>query len=318
MNELLEITTTRNNPHVDPSMGMWEWQIPVYLFLGGMVAGMMIIAGYFLFTGRHKEKNCSCFFIPIVSFVLLSLGMFALFLDLAHKLYVWRLYTTIQFSSPMSWGAWILILVYPALIANILIKPAKWMTNRIPILTEYSKKINEHPFLVKNIGIANMILGMMLGAYTGVLLSTLGSRPLWNTSLLWVLFLVSGLSAAAAFVHLFAKNKYESELLAKADNGFLVIELFVFVMIFLGLLSSARPHIEAAHLLLSGAYAPVFWVFVIGIGIIVPLIIQLLAVNHKVSHTAIAPILVIVGGLILRFVIVSAGQFSHWFNAHLH
>ena len=318
MNELLELTTTRNNPHVDPSMAMWEWQIPVYLFLGGMVAGMMIIAGYFLFSGRHKESNCSCFFIPIVSVVLLSLGMFALFLDLAHKLYVWRLYTTFQFTSPMSWGAWILILVYPALIANILIKPAKWMTDRIPILNEYSKKMNEHPFLVKNIGIANMILGMMLGAYTGVLLSTLGSRPLWNTSLLWVLFLVSGLSAAAAFVHLFAKNKYESELLAKADNGFLIIELFIFVMIFLGLLSSARPHIEAAHLLLSGAYAPVFWVFVIGIGIIVPLIIQLLAVNHKVSHTAIAPILVIVGGLILRFVIVSAGQYSHWFNAHLH
>ena len=318
MNELLELTTTRNNPHVDPSMAMWEWQIPVYLFLGGMVAGMMIIAGYFLFSGRHKESNCSCFFIPIVSVVLLSLGMFALFLDLAHKLYVWRLYTTFQFTSPMSWGAWILILVYPALIANILIKPAKWMTDRISKLNEYSKKINDHPFLVKNIGIANMILGMMLGAYTGVLLSTMGSRPLWNTSLLWVLFLVSGLSAAAAFVHLFAKNKYESELLAKADNGFLIIELFVFVMIFLGLLSSARPHIEAAHLLLSGAYAPVFWVFVIGIGIIVPLIIQLLAVNHKVSHTAIAPILVIVGGLILRFVIVSAGQFSHWFNAHLH
>ena len=318
MNELLELTTTRNNQHVDPSMAMWEWQIPVYLFLGGMVAGMMIIAGYFLFSGRHKESNCSCFFIPIVSVVLLSLGMFALFLDLAHKLYVWRLYTTFQFTSPMSWGAWILILVYPALIANILIKPAKWMTDRIPKLNEYSKKINDHPFLVKNIGIANMILGMMLGAYTGVLLSTMGSRPLWNTSLLWVLFLVSGLSAAAAFVHLFAKNKYESELLAKADNGFLIIELFVFVMIFLGLLSSARPHIEAAHLLLSGDYAPVFWVFVIGIGIIVPLIIQLLAVNHKVSHTAIAPILVIVGGLILRFVIVSAGQFSHWFNAHLH
>jgi protein NrfD len=318
MNELLELTTTRNNPHVDPTMAMWEWQIPVYLFLGGMVAGMMIIAGYFLFIGRHKESNCSCFFIPIVSVVLLSLGMFALFLDLAHKLYVWRLYTTFQFSSPMSWGAWILILVYPALIANILIRPAKWMTDKLPKLSEYSKKINEHPFLVKNIGITNMILGMMLGAYTGVLLSTMGSRPLWNTSLLWVLFLVSGLSAAAAFVHLFAKNKYESELLAKADNGFLVIELFVFVMIFLGLLSSARPHIEAAHLLLSGAYAPVFWVFVIGIGIIVPLIIQLLAVNHKVSHTAIAPILVIVGGLILRFVIVSAGQYSHWFNAHLH
>ena len=149
-------------------------------------------------------------------------------------------------------------------------------------------------------------------------LSTMGSRPLWNTSLLWVLFLVSGLSAAAAFVHLFAKNKYESELLAKADNGFLAIELFVFVMMFLGLMSSAKPHIEAAQLLLNGAYAPVFWVFVIGLGIIVPLIIQLLAVNHKIKHTTLAPIMVIVGGLILRFVIVSAGQYSHWFNAHFH
>lgn len=318
MNELLELTTTRNNPHIDPSMAMWEWQIPVYLFLGGIVAGMMIISGYFLFSGRNKESNCSCLFIPIVSIVLLSLGMFALFLDLSHKLYVWRLYTTFQFKSPMSWGAWILILVYPAIIANLLIHPASWITDRAPKLLEYSIKIKSHPFLVKNIGILNMILGLMLGAYTGVLLSSMGSRPLWNTSLLWVLFLVSGLSAAAAFVHLFAKNKYESELLAKADNGFLIIELFIFVMMFLGFLSSAKPHIEAAQLLLNGAYAPVFWVFVIGLGIIIPLIIQLLAVNHKIKHTVIAPIMVIVGGLILRFVIVSAGQYSHWFNAHFH
>ena len=41
--EIVELTTTRHNPHVDPVMAMWEWQIPVYLFLGGMVAGMMII-----------------------------------------------------------------------------------------------------------------------------------------------------------------------------------------------------------------------------------------------------------------------------------
>jgi formate-dependent nitrite reductase membrane component NrfD len=160
-----------------------------------------------------------------------------------------------------------------------------------------------------------MILGMMLGAYTGVLLSSMGSRPLWNTSLLWVLFLVSGLSAAAAFVHLIAKNKAESELLAKADNGFLVVELFIFVMLFLGLMSSARPHIEAAQLLLTGSYAPAFWVFVIGLGIVIPLGLQLLAVNHKITH-AIAPIMVIIGGLILRFIIVSAGQYMHWFNAH--
>jgi formate-dependent nitrite reductase membrane component NrfD len=47
-------------------------------------------------------------------------------------------------------------------------------------------------------------------------------------------------------------------------------------------------------------------------GILLPLTIQLLAVNHKVKHTPVAPLLVITGGLALRFVIVYAGQFSHW------
>jgi formate-dependent nitrite reductase membrane component NrfD len=78
------------------------------------------------------------------------------------------------------------------------------------------------------------------------------------------------------------------------------------------MVSSTQAHRHAAGLLLTGPYAPVFWVFVILLGIIIPLIIQLLAVNHKVKHTAIAPILVIAGGLALRFVIVYAGQASHW------
>jgi formate-dependent nitrite reductase membrane component NrfD len=31
-----------------------------------------------------------------------------------------------------------------------------------------------------------------------------------------------------------------------------------------------------------------------------------------VAHTIVAPMLVLAGGLLLRFVVVSAGQFSHW------
>jgi len=112
---------------------------------------------------------------------------------------------------------------------------------------------------------------------------------------------------------LIAKNRYERELLAKADNGFLVIELFVIAMMLIGLVTSSKSHMAAAQLLLSGPFAASFWVFVILIGIVIPLFIQLLAVNHKIRHTPFAPILVILGGLILRFVIVSAGQYSHWF-----
>ena len=77
--------------------------------------------------------------------------------------------------------------------------------------------------LVKWIGVLNMLLGGLLGVYTGILLSALGARPLWNSALLGPLFLVSGLSTAAALVHMIAGDRSERELLAKADNGFLVL-----------------------------------------------------------------------------------------------
>ena len=57
---------------------------------------------------------------------------------------------------------------------------------------------------------------------------------------------------------------------------------------------------------------PSFLVFVVGLGIVIPLIIQSLAVNHRIRHTPVAPIMVIAGGFILRLVIVYAGQASHW------
>ncbi len=308
-----EITITRNNHLIDPSLHVWGWEIPVYLFLGGMVAGMMLISGYFLFKGRHKEENCSCYYLPYMSVVLLSIGMFALFLDLEHKLFVWRLYTTFQITSAMSWGSWILVLVYPILMANILLRPPKLLTDKFPVITNWQKQLLDKPLWIKNLGVLTMFFGAGIGLYTGVLLSSLGARPLWSSSILWLLFLVSGLSGAAAFVHVIAKNVYERELLAKADNAFLIIELFVIALFIIGLKTATEVQASAADLLLTGEFATFFWVFIIFLGILIPLIIQLLAVNHKIHHTPIAPLMVIIGGLILRFIIVSAGQYSHWF-----
>jgi formate-dependent nitrite reductase membrane component NrfD len=310
---MVELTTTRANEMIDPVMHVWRWEIPVYLFLGGMVAGMMVISGYFLFSGRYKNTNCSCHILPGLGIILLSLGMFALFLDLEHKLYFWRLYTTFEVKSPMSWGAWILILVYPALLANFVLRVPPFVRSRYPRLAELSDRLVARRAWVQWIGAANMLFGGLLGVYTGILLSALGARPLWNSALLGPLFLVSGLSAAAAFVHEIAREREERELLAKADNGFLITELVFIVLFLIGLVTATEVHADAAWLLLGGPYTAAFWVFVVGLGIVVPLFIQLLAVNHRIQHQPLAPILVIAGGLVLRFVIVNAGQLSRWY-----
>lgn len=309
---MLELTTTRMNHLVDPSVHVWAWQIPVYLFLGGLVAGMMAISGWFLFRDRHRRADSVAFLLPSLALVLLSLGMGALFLDLEHKPYFWRLYTTFEIASPMSWGAWILLAVYPALVAALLLRLPGVVRHRVPVLGAWADVLARWAPAERVVAGANLALGGALGIYTGILLSSLGARPLWSSALLGPLFLVSGLSSAAALVHMVARARDESEFLARADNRLLLAELVLIVLFLIGLATSTRVHAQAASLLMGGPYTALFWVGVVGLGIVIPLFVQTLAVAHRVRHTPVAPLLVLGGGLLLRFVVVYAGQFSHW------
>ena len=310
---MLELVTTRHNPMVDPSLHVWGWEIPVYLFLGGWVAGSMILSGYLVRQGRQPGDGCVCHVLPWLSLVLLSLGMGALFLDLEHKLYVWRMYLTLQPASPMSWGGWILILVYPVLLLGALASVPPDLLSRWPTVAALAARLRS-PVAAARLGTVSIVAGAALGIYTGILLSSLGARPLWASAALGPLFLVSGLSTGAAFAHLIARNPDEQAALLRADNVFLVVELALIALILIGLLTASAVHAHAASLVLGGPYTAVFWVVVVGLGILLPLTIQTLMASHRIPHAVIAPLLVIGGGLALRFVIVSAGQYSHWIS----
>jgi len=332
---------------IDPALHVWGWEIPVYLFLGGLVAGLMILSGFHIVRtqwDRHEDRG-HYVTAPILSLILLSLGMGTLFLDLEHKLYVWRLYLTFEVASPMSWGSWILLGVYPALIGSALITLPDAMprvARFVPFLVNVSDWL-KRPGMLKTIGFSNVILGVLLGIYTGILLSALGARPLWSSALLGPLFLFSGLSTGAATLHVLSHlsrhgssddeftdavmsalvhwlrppgdSEDASHKLAQADNSFLTVELFILVLYLIGLLSSSEVHLRAAQLLLTGPYAAVFWVFVIGMGILLPLVLQFLQAQQRIRHTIVPALLVLFGGLLLRFVMVSAGQSSHWLQA---
>jgi len=308
---MLELISTRANPMIDPAMHVWGWEIPVYLFLGGWVAGSMVLSGYLMRRDRKPGESCVCDVLPWISLVLISLGMGALFLDLEHKLYVWRMYLTIQPASPMSWGGWILILVYPVLALAALLSVPADMLDRWPGIAGLAQRLRT-PAARKALGMASILLGVGLGIYTGILLSSLGARPLWASAALGPLFLVSGLSTGAAFAHMIARNAGEQSLLLRADNVFLAVELALIALFLIGLSTSTEVHAQAAGLLLGGPYTAPFWVLVVGMGIVLPLTIQLLMSSHRIGHTIVAPLLVMAGGLALRFVIVSAGQYSHW------
>ena len=136
---MTELISTAKSPWVDPHLHVWGWEIPVYLFLGGWTAGIMVLCGWALWKGRRDERPHATFSLAssglfMLAFVAISLGMVALFLDLEHKLYTWRLYLTFEPASPMSWGAWILLLVYPVLFLGILLDPPQTLRERLPRL----------------------------------------------------------------------------------------------------------------------------------------------------------------------------------------
>ncbi len=312
-----EFVATAHSPATDPHLHIWGSEIPVYLFLGGFTAGIMVLSGWALWKGRSNRRSHTSFALASSGLLLLglaaiSLGMLALFLDLGHKPYVWRLYLTMKPWSPMSWGAWILLIVYPVLGAGVLLDPPKPLLRRIPALRPLVAWMSDTPMVRRAVGLASIVTGVALGLYTGVLLSALGARPLWSSALLGPLFLVSGLSTAAAFAHWASPEPEERVRMAWLDSLFLTVELGLIGLLLFGLLTSTEVHAEAARLLLGGPYTAVFWVGVVFMGILLPLAIQSLAVTHRITHTPIAPVLVMIGGLTLRFVVVSVGQLSHW------
>lgn len=343
---MIEFTTSRHNHGIDPTLHLWGWEIPVYLFLGGLVAGLMMLSGYHILRAQWDRDRAHGHYVtaPILSLVLLSAGMLTLFLDLEHKLYVWRLYLTFEIGSPMSWGSWILLLVYPALIASTLLTlpdSLPRLIRLVPPLGQLANVFANRPGLVHLTGFANLILGAMLGVYTGVLLSALGARPLWNSALLGPLFLFSGLSTGAATLHLLAHlgprakrddgsfgDALTSALvhwlrppeahtdgdrkLAQADNSFLTIEFALLALFLGGLMTSTAAHQNGARLLLNGPWAASFWVFVVGSGILIPLFLQFLQAQRRIQATVVPALLVICGGLALRVILVAAGQASHW------
>jgi protein NrfD len=103
MKEELIVSGTMNYK-VDPTLHIWGWEIPLYLFLGGLAAGVLFFAALYYLRGKEKEYQAAVKWVPMLTPFLLVIGLIALFYDLNHKLYFWRLYTSINLQSPMSWG----------------------------------------------------------------------------------------------------------------------------------------------------------------------------------------------------------------------
>lgn len=250
--------------------------------------------------------------LPLAAPILLAIGLLALLLDLSHVWYAWQLFTNIRWESPMSWGAWTLLVITPL----SAVWAAGWLPDLFPrwdwkfaIIKEFFEWFAKQRKWVAGLLI---LLSIILGMYTGILLSAFNARPFWNTAIMGPLFLTSGLSAGAASTVLFSRSHRERAIFARIDLALIGIELFLIIHLFMGFLAGTQVHIEAAGLFLGGPYTTGFWIFVVGLGLVIPAFLEILEIFKAKIPAAIPALLVIIGGLLLRFIVVDAGQASRW------
>ena len=307
-----EITSTRHNHLIDPTMHVWGWEIPLYLFLGGMVAGIMIFTGVRLLRGKEEKTSTALSLLPWTAPLAISLGMFFLWLDLEHPFNAWRFYMAFKLTSPMSWGAWILLGIYPVSVLLAWVTtpdPWKaWARERVGGVS-WARRIDswahERTPLLASL---NIVMGAALGVYTGVLLGTMAARPLWSSALLGPLFLVSGLSTGAAFMLLFGLTERERRFLSRADMGLIAAELAIMALWIIGLATAGSPSQGAVAMIFGGPYTTAFWTLVVALGLLAPLLGEWLELKHGAVPGKGTAILVLLGGFALRWILVFAGQ----------
>jgi protein NrfD len=304
--------TGREIPHIDPYLEIWHWPIGLYLFLGGLAAGLLFFASLYTILGRENELPTAVKWASFIAPFALVIGLVALFVDLKHQLYFWRLYTTIRLESPMSWGAWTLLAITPL----SFIWAASYLREAVPSWDWRFEWLRRFEAWVQSnrpkLAWVMIILSVILGIYTGILLSAFNARPLWNTSLLGPLFLVSGLSTGAATIMWMSKDEKEQALFRRIDLLLIAIELFFIVHLFMGFLAGSQVKIEAASLFLGGQFTASFWAFVVVIGLVFPAALEILEIRGKKIPVAIPAILILLGGLLFRLIMVEAGQVTRF------
>ncbi|MBW8075184.1 NrfD/PsrC family molybdoenzyme membrane anchor subunit [Metallibacterium scheffleri] len=306
------------NPRVEPVMQIWGWQIATYLFLGGVTAGLMVFSAWAVLGRRNAPF--AAYRAPLVGLVVLALGMTTLFADLDRKINVWRFYTTLHVTSVMSWGSWILLLVFPALILFMLgglqqgFAPLARLARALPLVGGLlGWLIAQCERWRAWLAAANLVLGIGLGIYTGVLLSGFNARPFWHSALLGPLFLVSGLSTGAAMMILGAREAEERHLFGRIDLLLIVVELALLGLLLADMLNGNALQRDAVRHLLGGAQTGVFWIGFIAAGLVLPLLLEAAGWRRPLlGGGMLAAVLVLGGGYLLRDIVVQTGQQTSW------
>ncbi len=293
-----EISVIYNVWH-EPPLGV---AIALYFYMTGLSAGSFILSTLAYGFGVQRYKPLGKVGVVLAT-VLLVLAPVNLIIDLGRPARFWHLFPYLNLASPVTWGSFLLT-IYPI---NCL------------IYGYFMYKGDERR--TKIFGLIGIPLAIAVHGYTGFILALSKARALWNTAVMPILFLVSAMVSGIALMiivvvikdRFFSQEKrVNRELvidLGKILAGAILADLFLIFSDVLVLLTADTEAREAATLILSLDFSPLFLGVEIFLGSLVPLaILAAPGTRRRVGWVTLAAVFVMIGIWAMRYIMVIGGQ----------
>ncbi|MDH3445472.1 MAG: polysulfide reductase NrfD [Deltaproteobacteria bacterium] len=280
-------------PHETP----WGKKIATYLWTKSISAGVLLISALLLNIGFAQDAPVLFIVSPAIALIFLAITLLLLVLDLKKPGRFIYILTKPNLNSWLALGGYVL-LIY-GILAGVWL--ASGLTRGlVPPLISFSAAL----------------FAIASACYSAFLFSQARGRDFWQSPLLfWHLLVQSIVAGAAVLILLGASELITPYQLVSAPMFFWLINVLIvsllasLAMILADLLANhgSEETRRSSHLLIKGALRNQFWLFVVGVGGGVPILLLTLPLVPVVSQTA-GAILALFGLWMYEHLWIKAGQ----------
>ena len=314
---------------INPESGVplpprWGWYVVLYFFIGGLTAGCYAIASALQVVGDPRDREA----VRVghgLAFPGVLVCAVLLIVDLGRPERFWHMIIKshhfpepiFKYWSPISLGSWLLSLFGAMAFVSFIGVLLETGRLRWTPLVRLHQRVRQLPrWIAVGWGILGCLVGFALAGYTGVLMVATVT-PVWHNAIpLGGLFLASAVSTSYALLILLLLRRGRGDAhptvrkLEDADRWAIWIEAALLLLVLVPLGALARP-------ILTGGYGVLFWIGVVIAGLLAPIVLDWNKRRGNLERRRLRAILILVGGLVLRFVLVMAPQWPHVRPWHL-
>jgi formate-dependent nitrite reductase membrane component NrfD len=268
----------------------WSSTYSIYFFVIGISAALFFFSTLSWYRQEFEPLRKRAFY---ASFGLMVLGGLLLIVDLSQPLrFLYILNPAyLNFASPLAWGGLNLVAFGVVSVAYF------WMMRN-------NDEINS-----RRLAVIGALLALGLPIYTGFDLTAHQNRPVWNTPLMPILFVAMSLVSGAAVASFLAGKSEKLLVMLRSFMLWSAGAVGVMLVSLLGTTAYGGVGQELTFMLMtSGSLGMIF----IGIGILLgtaaPIALLLAPFGKQQQGMMVAAVLILVGGMALRYSILVGGQ----------